>query len=167
MSIALNLDFIAPFCHNRISICDKYSRNKEHMWRFSFHVDQSRSAFLLRDFFSLLTSIIKFCCYVSMDFHVRWIIEIEFRLIHSRNLATLGGRERKEDSRNRERKSGRKEKVNQELVPYRHDLSQWCGGWCNGWGRPRPPDVPASPRSWACPDLSGWPVVAADSDRFS
>lgn len=39
-------------------------------------------------------------------------IEIEFRLIYSGNLATLGARERKEDSRNRERKSGRKEKVN-------------------------------------------------------
>lgn len=34
------------------------------------------------------------------------------RITYSGNLATLGARERKEDSRNRERKSGRKEKVN-------------------------------------------------------
>lgn len=47
-------------------------------------------------------------------------IEIEFRKPRD----TRGGKERKEDSRNRERKSGRKEKVNRELVPCRHDLSQ-------------------------------------------
>lgn len=121
MSTALSLDVIAPLCQ-LVYVTNIILETKNTCEDVSFHVDQSDPHSFKT--FPLLTSIIKFCSsmcpWMSREREVN-TIEIEF---HFGNLATLGGRERKKDSRNRERKSGRKEKVNRELVPCRHDLSQ-------------------------------------------